>query len=321
MKKNVTIANFNVTFGDEDRPLLEYFETILYPALTSNLRRNYRLSGANDKYYFLDIELVEDLDGDFTLTGKLVKETIVEVKSKMQGDQLISADEKYPSAPYSVFYIYLKNHRMILIKNQKESPDIKSFKVTVREILSKYVKGKNQEIKNKGEGSFLPYARVEVVGIPMRKDIEVILRDVKKIRKLKMRMFPLNGDLKLNGIVQGLSNDMRRLTGSKTGNITLNSPESKTGVVELVDASQGVFETTIEVEYDKGDKGVIKDNEYSGQANWNLTEQEINDSATIIPKMKELESIKLVSEDNKKIYDRFKDVLTGMKNLIIKKDE
>lgn len=29
MKKNAQIANFNVVFGDEEKPMLDYFDTII----------------------------------------------------------------------------------------------------------------------------------------------------------------------------------------------------------------------------------------------------------------------------------------------------
>ena len=56
MKNNVAIANFNVTFGKQDEPMLNYFETIIFPAFTSGIKREYRVSaGANscDKYLSL----------------------------------------------------------------------------------------------------------------------------------------------------------------------------------------------------------------------------------------------------------------------------
>ena len=35
-KKKLYIADFNCTFGEENYPLLEYFEEIVYPAFTLN---------------------------------------------------------------------------------------------------------------------------------------------------------------------------------------------------------------------------------------------------------------------------------------------
>lgn len=307
MKNNVAIANFNVTFGKEDEPMLNYFETVLYPAFISGIKREYKDSlGADrrDKFYFLDISLVKDDSNNFVLMGKFVKQTILEVKSIVENEKLVKTDGKYPSAPYSVFYIYLKNHRMILIKNQKESPDIKSFGVTARYILDQYVKTENKKRKEL-EGSkvvLLPFAHVNVVGIPMREDLESALKKVHKMKRLKLRMYPLNGDNDLNEVVELISTELRELVDSKTGNILLNSPGSKQGVIDLIDASQGVFEASIDIEYEDKSTEKISNNTFSGKTTWSLTEEEINDNRVILPKLTELESIKIVSPSNNNTY-------------------
>lgn len=310
MENNVTIANFNVTFGKMDEPLLDYFDTIVYPAFVSGIHRFRRVAEKQyDQYYFIDVKIVEPEEEDYILTGKLVKETILEVKSKIENNELVATDEHYPSAPYSVFYIYLKNHRMVLIKNQKGSPDIKNFGVTARFILKNFIKKYNDNIKESNEEKmdFMPFARVEVIGIPMKKDLKDALEKVTKIKKLKLRMYPLNGDLDLNPIVDSLSNDLRKLVGSKTGNVTLNSPESKKGVVELIDASQGVFDASLEVEYADKSTEKISNEKYSGKTTWNYSEEQINDIDSVKESIYSLESIKAVSKGNLKIYKRAKE--------------
>lgn len=314
MNNNVTIANFNVTFGDKDRPLLEYFEEIVYPAFRGGfVRKLKQSSGQFDKYYFIDVEIVEAKKDDFFLTGKIIKDTILEVKSKIENQRLVSADEHYPSAPYSTFYISLKNHRMILIRNQKGSPNIKSFGATASVIMKEFVKERNNEIKEKRldeeKIELLPYARVKVVGIPMKSDLKEALKGVSKMKKLKLKMYPLNGDLDLNEMVQSLSLDLRNSVGSKTGNITLNSPESKKGVIELIDASQGVFETTLDVEYPDKSKDTITNDKYSGKTTWPLSEDEINNIDSVKDKIYSLDSINIVSKGNQKIYEGAKDFL------------
>lgn len=309
MKNNVSVANFNVTFGKKDEPMLTYFNTIIYPAFKSGLKREYKFplgTEGYDKYYFLDVDLVKNSDRDYVLTGKIVKETILEVKSIVVGEQLVQKNDKYPSAPYSVFYIYLRNHRMVLIKNQKGSPDIKSFGVTARYILDRYIRETNKQLK-KSEAEnveLLPFCRVNVVGIPMREDLEDALKKVRKMAKLKLRMYPLNGDIDLNGVIDWISNDLRELVDSKTGSISLNSPGSKKGVVDLIDASQGVFEATIDVEYEDKSTEKISNNTFSGKTTWSLTEDEMNDEKIVLPKLISLESIKLVSPSNNKIYEK-----------------
>lgn len=314
MKDNVAIANFNVIFGEKEEPLLNYFREIVFPAFSSNIvRLRLGADAKYDKYYFMDVKVVEGNPDDYILTGKIIKETTLEIKSKIKDQKLVPTDEKYPSAPYSVFYIYLKNHRMILIKNQKGSPDIKTFGATARYIMAEYIVKCNEEIeqinKTRNEEEqldYYPYVRLNIVGIPMKEDLKNALERVSKIKKLSLRMYPLNGDLNLSPLIEGLSNDLREKVGSKTGNIVLNSPTSKSGVVEVIDASQGVFESKLFVEYPDKSKDVITNDEYSGKTTWGYSEKEINNLEDIKESFYDLDSMKTVSDGNLEIYEKQK---------------
>lgn len=46
--KTTTIANFNCTFGKSNKPMLTYFDNIIYPAFTGNYVR--RIND-NDIYF------------------------------------------------------------------------------------------------------------------------------------------------------------------------------------------------------------------------------------------------------------------------------
>lgn len=52
----IYLANFNITFGEDEKPLLEYFDTILYPALKSELKRVYtdQVEQIMTNYFFDD---------------------------------------------------------------------------------------------------------------------------------------------------------------------------------------------------------------------------------------------------------------------------
>lgn len=91
MGKNVAVANFNVTFGEDEKPLLEYFDSIIYPSFTSNIKRHYRyMDDENtDIYSLIDVKIVDFGNENYVLTGKFVKETIVEIKGVIKDNQLI----------------------------------------------------------------------------------------------------------------------------------------------------------------------------------------------------------------------------------------
>lgn len=125
-QKKVNVANFNVVFLEEkdEAPLLKYFDSIVVPAFQSGIKKDNK----DAELFFMNVEVVEDSEGEYVLVGYVVKKTVLEVKSDVdEKGNLIEKDEKYPSAPYSTFAIYLKNHRMVYVLNQKGSPNIKSF--------------------------------------------------------------------------------------------------------------------------------------------------------------------------------------------------
>jgi hypothetical protein len=306
MTNNVVIANFNVTFGEMEEPLLDYFDILVYPAFKSDIKRYHRDKDSQDTdiYYFMDVQLIDLAEDEFVLTGKYIKETVLEVKSVVQNNQLIQKNDRYPAAPYSVFYIFLKNHRMVFIKNQKGSPDIRSFATTTRYILDQY-----RRIENKTRDEKLPISLVNVVGIPMREDLEKALEPVDKIEWLKLRFYPLNGDWEIEDLIESSSTNLRKIVEAKTGNIMLNSPESKAGIIQLLDAAQGIVDATMQVRNKNNTRSKINNDNISEQITWNLDEDSINDPKVMKNYLMELKSINHVSKSNKAIYDSKKKTL------------
>lgn len=312
MDKNLTIANFNVTFGVEEEPLLNYFDEIVLPALTET-HEDYKLIKDDNKYYFMDVEVKEyenqinksEHDSkELVLTGILVKETILEIKSQVdeKGD-LHNTDLKFPSAPYSLFIIFLRNHRMVLVKNQKGSPDIRNFRSTVEYMVKKQIAKLN---KDREKGNKLPYALVNVVGIPNSKGVKEALKDVKKVRKLSLKFYPLNGEIDYSSAFSFVS-DLRLKSGSQNGAVDLLSPNSKSGVEEIVSETEGLVMPIMKVDYKSGGKGTITDKELSENISldFRLNNDEKIDANDAVSKVISFEQIKNTSEENLKIYKRY----------------
>ena len=131
-EKKVSVANFNIVFmknGREEYPLLDYFDLVLMPALNSGIERQQ----GNNTFLLMNVEVKKDANDEYVLTGLIVKSTVLERKSMFdENGVLIERDDVYPTAPFSTFIIYLKNHRMILVENQKGSPALDSFRSTVK---------------------------------------------------------------------------------------------------------------------------------------------------------------------------------------------
>lgn len=303
--KRSFVANFNLVFyGKDEEPLLSYFDTILMPALTSGEKR----TTGDSKYFLLDVGVQQAEDGEYVLKGLIVKQTVLEVKSDLdENGKLIEKDEKYPTAPFSMFVIYLKNHRMIYVQNQKGSPTLDNFKATIKYLLNLYVNKKNKELTEE-----LPIPILNVVGIPMRRKLKDALEEVDKINQLCLRFYPLNGDIDYSGLFGGISKDIRRAVDSKKADLILKSPKNIDGVIEIVTKSGGTVKPIFNVTYKnkkngKKRTGKIKDEEISESMDIEIEDKDLeSEMNNIIAEGKKHSSITYLSENNEKIYEKNK---------------
>lgn len=67
--KEAQVANFNVVFGENEEPMLNYFDTIIYPAFMSELKRKEK----DAEYFFHGVQLLESEICGYVLVGKIVK--------------------------------------------------------------------------------------------------------------------------------------------------------------------------------------------------------------------------------------------------------
>lgn len=301
--KNVQVANFNVVFLEKEKeaPLLQYFDTIIMPALKSGIKR---IDG-DTSYLFTDIEILEDEESGFVLAGNIVKKTMIEIKSDLDSDgKLVDKDDRYSAAPYSAFAIYLRNHRMIYVQNQKGSPTIKTFSAVVKYVLSQYIRKYNT--LQEDEADYLPYPYISIVGIPMRGNMEKALKDVAKITCLTLRFYPLNGDQEFGEMFGTLISDMRKASGSKNGEIVLKSPKNVNGVIDIVEQSSGTVKPIIEVMYPNKTRGKITEDTISERMEMDFSGENIQEIEEVVRKGKKIENINFVSDGNKQIYEAHK---------------
>lgn len=300
IKKNAQVANFNIVFGDQEFPMLDYFDTIVFPALTSGIAK---VSNDN-KYLFMNIGISKNKSGVYTLTGILVKKTIVEIKSDLTEEgQLIEKDEKYSTAPYSSFAINLRNHRMLFIPNQKGSPSIATFKSTLQYVIETYIITQNM---GRDEEKRLPTALVKVVGIPSAKTMDELLDNVEKINSLTLRFYPLNGDIDYTEAFGFLTTEMRKDLGCKNGEIVFKSPKRIDGVKKLLEKAAGTIDPIIKVITKTGSKATLKSDELSEK--YELTfndEADIGQDGTqLVERMSNIESLTFTNENHNEIYNR-----------------
>ena len=248
-KKKMCIANFNTVFekNDSEMPMLEYFDSIIMPALLSN----YIKKNGDTKLFFDEIKVIEDKDGEYILTGIVVKDTMLEVKYNYdyQEGKLVDKNGRYQSSPYSLFIIYLKNHRMVLVRDQKGSPSLNNFRTLIKAAIDTYIRKTNQKLQ-KEDKELLPTPLVNVVGISSGSDIASVLKSVEKVTKLTLKFYPLNGDgdTDLLEVLDGILKKRHDLRSS-TGNLNYNSPENKDEVCNFIGKLNGTMEPVLHVRY------------------------------------------------------------------------
>ncbi len=298
--KKVQVANFNVVFLEEkeEAPLLKYFDNIVVPALQSGIKKE----SGDVTFLFTDVEVREDQEQGYVLAGKIVKKTIIEIKSDLDdNEELIEKDEKYSTAPFSAFVIYLKNHRMLFVPNQKGSPTIKNFAASVKFVLAEYIKRHNK--KQEEKEALLPFPAINIVGLPLRSNIEEALKEVVKINKVTLRFYPLNGDQEFGEMFGGLMSDIRKMVGSPKSDVILKSPNSISGVIELIEKSDGTVDPIIDVTYPDKTKGRITQDTISERMEISFSGDNIQKMDEVIGQGRKIKSIGYVSKGNQKIYN------------------
>ena len=297
-------ANFNITYGEKSEPMLTHFEDIVWPAFCSEFKRS---SKNNPPYFYFTNLKIKEIDGELVLVGNYIKETHYDVVTTVVDRELISSPSVGPTAPYSRFIIFLKNHRMILVRNESQSPDIRSFQSTVRYFLKKYIREKNRTIERKE--ARLPKAVVNIVDIPLSQDIDSVLSNVEKVQKLKMRFFPLNNDLNPGLVAQRIDSEMKSMNCSGAS-VQFTSPKSKMEVSKLIQESSGLAVSTLEVIDSNGNKTKIREDQFTSSKklpiSTNISEK---DDDYIVYQAKQDQIVDKTSIDNLKIYNKFRSAL------------
>ena len=306
--KQMYIADVNAVFGNKEEPLIKHIDDIVIPALTSGLVHD---STEKTKYFFEDVE-IRCFGEQYVLSGILIKDTVLEIKSEYTSDLgLKKTNKRIKSAPYSLFMIYLCNHRMILVKNQDGSPDIRGFSAAFKKIVTKYVRNYNDRIrKNEEDKEYLPSIRMNVAGIKTATNVKETLRDVKKITEMTFSFYPLNSEWDYENVFGDIDSKIRKVVGSNKGKIVLPSPQNIEGVAQIIEETEGMVKTTLKVDYKEGapnnkKKGTIKDNQISDVSNIDI-EKDLDAAYDEIDVYKQnIKSMQVKSKNNILDYEEF----------------
>lgn len=278
--KKISFANFNATIGKNSEPMLKWLDFFILPALKSSYVR--KINQGKTKYMFKNVKLEMLDDEELAITGVIIKDTILEILTTYEEfeDELKDTDEYHKSSPYSVFAILLRNHRMILVKNQAGSPDIRAFAATASDVLKNYRKDYNNHIRETiqdeelRKSKFIPYCILDVKGIKSQESLEEVFSKVKRVNKLRFKLKQRNRDLgALGDLADTLEEQVLKKTGAKVVQITTSTIESVDKAVKLIEEANDIFDVDANVEYFSDDiseegkeirrNGVIKDDEMS----------------------------------------------------------
>ena len=265
----IRITNFNLTYGLTEKPMLEHFVDFIYPAFRSGIVRVEK----NSNYIFANVELIMTNNG-YALAGALVKDNEGYITSKYEGKEraFISRDESLLKLPYSLFCLFLRNHRMIFIRNlEKRSPTLQTFQATTKIILKKY----KRQINSKSKENKLPNFELHLTSIPSFEVTKWKFNEIKKITNLSFNFFPLNGeDNQLPGkiIREYLKNNISALNylGSSSSSAHFRSPKNKDKVEELILSLNGSAITTIDAKTKRGKNKKFRNNDLASKFNFKI---------------------------------------------------
>ena len=306
--KEMTVADLNLVFGKAEEPLLKHIDDIFLPALTSGIDR---VANDNTRYIFEQVCLAE-LNGEYVVQGILIKDTTLDIMSEYSEiNGLQKTDKHFKAAPYSVFIIYLKNHRMVLVKNQSGSPNIRTFTACLRDVLKEYVSRENDRRRSE-ELPLLPHQRLNIAGIKTAENVKETLKNVEKIKEITFQFYPLNGEWDYEPVFGGID-QMRKNMGAKKGKMVFGSPGSIEGVAEAIENTEGLAKTKLKVVY-KDDLslqgkskriGTIKDDEISDISHIDV-ENELNEAFQEIAEYKKnVRALNVESKNGILLYEEF----------------
>ena len=298
-EKTLQLANFNITFGEDDEPFLIHLEDFVFPAMRSGIIKQTKAS----RFYFEDV-LIKKVGAGYVLTGMFVKDTTYQVRTVVKDNRLVEHPVSIPTAPYSRFIVFLESHRMVLIKNEGASPTARNFQTTLVHILKHYRQKHNELVRRKGVGSPLPHPAVSIVVMPLLSDLRATLLSLDKIKALRFSFFKLNNDCDSSDLAHVIRSAMGDVH-SKTSNTQFNSPQSVEGTALLVEecTKNGLASATIKGAKEDGSIVTIRDNEYNSSLSvpveGNVSEK---DDGAIVDFVNHENLISAPSKENSQLY-------------------
>lgn len=346
-KKTCVLANFNCTFkfGDNVKPMLDYFDTIIYPALTDkSLSRDPKKKSKDSKFnqfFITDVSIVQMSDGKYALVGKHVKRTILTIKNDFEVEKgFIPVGSKQPSAPFSTFIILLHNHRLIHFPDQQGSPDIRSLASTIRSIVYDYIQKQYSQqleelklndfmhdgVKYDNTNDFLQnyllkkytYPEINIVPIESENLVAEKFANINKIKNVKFKFYHPNGEKIEFDSFFGQAINFVEITGSKHLNQEFVSPENKDEIKKALISSNGKADYVMNA-YDDNKNPIKLTPQTVSEKIKVPVDEELNletNSQLVYNELKEESVLKQVSEENLNTYNNHIETIAQLEAVV-----
>ena len=306
--RTVELANFNCVFGDENEPLLAHFSDIFYPAI----KAGYDIKYSGNHYTFDNISISKHPVLGYVMTGLFIKQTELEILSQKDpfSGKLISTNKYIPSAPFSIFVLLLKNHRLLFFKNQNGSPRTTTLKTICEKMISRSLKKVNLGVDY---NSKLPAAHITIIPLPSHSSLKEQFKNLKQINYIVYKITPLNGDENFKSDMTDLLNQVNKLK-ARNGSWKINNPEDKDKVAEQIEDTRDLALATVKGTTHNGNPITLTPDHYSEKV---LVKLPVESSQDVI-----IESIYNIatentalletSENNKNIYSESQGIIQSL---------
>jgi hypothetical protein len=254
-------ANFILRFGDKE--LIDYAESILIPALTHE--GQVRKYGKRTEYFIYKAELarLDDREGvpAMAVIGQFIKKTQLVRHQVFEADKGPVADEaSLASAPSAFFVLMLSNHRLIYFPETPDSPDLTSFKATVKRFIGDRYKEYIDDLHREGQQRDEPTTKtalrklhksptLEIIPLTGADSISAFVNRYKVLKSIEFRIVKPNSEIDGHAIFKQIrqlsddleSHDTRLRTTNSDG---LDKDASKQKISEAT--AQGNQEVTLD---------------------------------------------------------------------------
>lgn len=307
--KELTLANFNCTFGEDEKrlePMLTYFVEVVLPSFKDE--RKFR------GYYFYDVSLKEHEEFGYYLYGRVVKDTVLEIKSRFNStnQRLEDTNEEYSSSPYSEFILLLKNHRMIFINGQKGSPTLSNLKTLITGNIRRVIKEYN--FRQESGNEVLPLYELNLTEITKNRNVIEQIRNFEKISRFSLEFFALNNDIHMDELFKSLQKS-REKSKSKTLEPVFHNPEDKEYIANLIQNTNGMANFSMTAKEKPGEaQKVYKNGDFKEKIELYFPEHETPHNNEILAINTALldARVNVVSKSNLSIYDKIKSKIISL---------